>query len=108
MKTEYANPCLSITFPFFPFFPFKRKGSVFFRAARVGQAGACGRGVGMCGWVGTKRKKRKNGKVIDTQRFGVSVSFPFSVPFSVPFGGVIGGGFCAMGLCGMVYAVRVP
>ncbi len=47
IKTEYANPCLSITFPFIPFIPFKRKRSVFFEGAgsdkrvRVGGVWAC-------------------------------------------------------------------
>ncbi len=53
----------------------------------------------MCDWVGTKRKKRKNGKVVDTQAFAVSVFVPF-IPFSVPFDGVISG-FRAVDLCGV-------
>jgi hypothetical protein len=62
-------------------------------------------GVWVC-VVGSERNG-KNGK---TEKLLIhnDLAFPFSVPFSVPFGGVIGGGFCAMGLCGMVYAVRVP
>ena len=61
-------------FRLFRFFRLREKGLCFL-GGRVKGVGACGLGVGMCGWVGNKRKKRKKRnekhKTIDTQRFGV-------------------------------------